>query len=147
MHILNKKAYFEYEIVSVFEFGIVLLSSEIKAIREGKVNIQSAYLNYKTPHLYVYNMFISRYKNLEHKETRDRVVLLHAQERNKILSKIKLKGFSLVPLELFFNKKGFVKLKCGLGLGKKLHDKRRSIKEKEHQKEAKKLFDEIIKPC
>lgn len=131
MKILNKKAKFDYEIFENFEFGVVLLSSEIKAIREGVCNLQDAYLDYCFPHLYIYNMFIGEYKNLKHETRRDRIILLKKKERNKLLAKVQKKGYSVIPLELFFNKRGFAKLKCGLGVGKKLYDKRKSIKERD----------------
>lgn len=140
MHILNKRAHFEYEISEIFEFGIILLSSEVKAIRDGSVSIQEAYLNYKFPHVWIYNMFIGKYKNLEHDTKRDRIILLKEKDKNKIISKIKLKGLALIPIELFFNEKGFVKLKCGLGIGKKLFDKRRSIKEREVKRNSQRFL-------
>ncbi|WP_342261831.1 SsrA-binding protein SmpB [Alphaproteobacteria bacterium endosymbiont of Tiliacea citrago] len=145
MKILNRKAKFEYEILEKFEFGIVLLSSEIKAIREGKLSFNDSYLGYKIPHLWIYNLHIGNYKNLEHENKRDRIILLKRKERNKIISKIQKKGLTLVPLELFFNKRGYAKLLCGLGQGKKLYDKRQTIKERDQKKEKESLLKQISK--
>lgn len=145
MKILNKRARFDYEILEKFEFGIVLLSSEIKAIRDGKVSINEAYMSYQTPHMFIYNMHIGNYKNLENENKRDRIILLKKKERSKLIAKIQKKGLTLVPLELYFNKRGYVKLNCGLGQGKKEIDKRQTIKERELKREKESLFKTFVK--
>lgn len=145
MRILNKRARFDYEILENFEFGIVLLSSEIKAIRDGKVSLNESYIHYKNPHMFIYNMHIGNYKNLEHENKRDRIILLKRKERLKLIAKIQKKGLTLIPLELFFNKRGYAKLNCGLGKGKKEIDKRQTIKERELKREKENLFKIFIK--
>lgn len=145
MRVLNRRARFDYELLDRFEFGIVLLSSEVKAIRDGKISLNEAYLAYKAPHFWIYDMFIGNYKNLEHENKRDRIVLLKKKEREKIISKIKKRGLTLIPLELFFNKRGFAKLLCALGQGKRGFDKRKSIKEKELRREKEMLLKRVAK--
>lgn len=145
MRILNKKASFDYEIIEKFDFGLVLLSSEIKAVRDGKVSISEAYLNYKAPHMWINNMHIGNYKNLEHENKRERIILLKKKERNKLIAKVQQKGLTLVVLELYFTKKGFAKLKCGLCEGKKQYDKRASIKAKEQRREKEAAMRKVIR--
>lgn len=135
MRFINRKAKFDYEILEKYEFGIVLLSSEVKAVREGKVSFIDSYLVYKEPHMWIYNLHIGNYKNLEHENKRDRIILLKRKECNRLLAKIKKKGCALIPLELFFNQRGYIKLQCGLGLGKKEYDKKAAIKAREMREE------------
>lgn len=140
MRIINRKAKFDYEVLERFEFGIVLLSSEIKAIREGKAHFNDAYVGYKNPHMWLYAMHIGQYKNLTHEPKRDRIILLKRKARKRLITKIQAKGLTLIPLELFFNRRGWAKIVCGLCLGKKLFDKRRSIKEKESRREKERVL-------
>ena len=127
----NNKARFEYEILDTYEAGIVLVGSEVKALRSGKANIAEAHGEESDGELWLYNMNISTYKEAHrdnHEAKRPRKLLLHKTQINKILGRIKEKGLTLVPLNLYFTAKGLVKMEIGIGKGKKLHDKRETIK-------------------
>lgn len=127
----NNKARFEYEILDTYEAGIVLVGSEVKALRSGKANIAEAHGEESDGELWLFNMNISTYKEAHkenHEQKRPRKLLLHKTQINKILGRIKEKGLTLVPLNLYFNSKGLVKMEIGVGKGKKLHDKRETIK-------------------
>ncbi len=146
--IKNKKAYFDYEILEEYEAGIILQGSEVKSLRNGQCNVTDAYADIITANngeeeVWLKNFHISEYKNAgkyNHKPTRERKLLLHKREIKKLIGKIKQKGFSLIPLELYFNNKGLVKLKLGLGRGKSKYDKRETIKEKDWQREKQRNF-------
>ena len=129
--IQNKKANFEYEIIEKFEAGIVLESGEVKSLRKGSATISEAYITYKAPHIIIMNMYIAQYENLKNETRRNRILLLKKKEINKLLNYTKKKGATIIPLELFWNKKGFAKIVCASATGKKQYDKRASIKEKE----------------
>jgi len=134
----NNKARFEYEILDVYEAGIVLVGSEVKALRSGKANIAEAHGEESDGELWLYNMNISSYKEAykeNHEQKRPRKLLLHKTQISKILGRIKEKGLTLVPLNLYFNAKGLVKMEVGIGKGKKLHDKRESFKKEQDTRE------------
>ena len=138
----NRKAFFNYEIVEDFEAGMVLLSSEVKSLRKGEVNISDSYADIRytesdAPEVWLLNLNISIYKNARknHEPTRMRKLLLKKREIKSLIGKLEKKGFSLVPLSLYFNKKGFVKVKMGLGKGKAKHDKRETIKQRDWDRE------------
>ncbi len=139
----NKKAFFEYEVKETFDCGVVLVGSEVKSLRSGGVNVTDAHADIKTDargneEIWLLNLSIPEYKNagkLNHKPSRARKLLLHKREVKKLLGKIKQKGFTLVPLEIFFNEKGIVKVKLGLCIGKSKHDKRETIKDRDWQRE------------
>lgn len=129
----NKKANFEYFILEKFEAGIKLKGTEIKSIRAGKVNINDAYVIMKNNRPYILNMHIAKYDNgniFNHDETRTRELLLHKRECLKLINKVKLEGLTIVALKAYFVG-SLVKIEIGLAKGKKLTDKRESIKERD----------------
>ena len=129
----NKKAYHEYFIHYTYEAGIQLTGTEIKSIRDSKANINDAYISIKNNEAYIIGMHIAKYAMgniFNHKETRDRKLLLHKKEILKLSQKIQLKGLTIVPLKLYIDK-GLAKLEIGVAEGKKLYDKREDLKKKE----------------
>ena len=134
----NKKAYFSYTISNNFLCGIQLLGSEIKAIRAGQVNISESYCIFSNNEIWIKNMDIARYKfcnEEEYNPTRIRKLLLNKLEIQKIKKQLNEKGMSLIPTQLIINNKGLAKLEIGLGKGKKLYDKRETLKKKDTQRE------------
>ena len=130
---VNKKARFNYEILDTYIAGIVLTGTEIKSIRDRKVNINESYCYFKDNELFVKQMHIAKYKfgNIyNHDEYNIRKLLLNKREILKIQNKMDI-GISIIPLELFISKNGFAKLEIAIAKGKKLYDKRRTIKERE----------------
>ena len=130
----NSKARFEYEILETYEAGLVLVGSEVKSLRAGRAIIHAAYGNFMEDELWLHNMNIAIYTQANkenHDPKRPRKLLLHKTQINRIMGKINEKGLTLVPLNLYFNAKGLVKMEIGIGKGKKLHDKRESIKQRE----------------
>ncbi len=137
--ILNRKARFNYEIEEEIEAGIMLLGSEIKSTRQGKATINEAYVAEIKGELFLVNCHISEYKGsnqFNHDPTRPRKLLLHKRQIQKILGKMQTKGFSIVPTKVYFNKKGFAKVMIGLGKGKKLYDKRETIKKRDENRRS-----------
>ncbi len=135
--ISNRRARFEYEILDSFEAGIVLTGSEVKSLRAGKANLQDSYALVKNGEVWLLNMHISPYEQanqFNHDPVRTRKLLLHKSEIVKLYSKANEKGLSLIPLKLYF-KKGMAKVELGVGKGKKLHDKRDSIKARDVERE------------
>ncbi len=137
MQILNRKAHFNYSIEEEFEVGIVLLGSEVKSLREGKASISESYITESKGELFLINSNITEYKsanrfNLAPK--RQRNLLLHKKQLNKILGRMQEKGYSCLPLKIYFNKKNFAKVLIGLGRGKKLYDKRETIKKRDENR-------------
>ena len=129
----NPIAKHNYTIIDTIETGIVLSGTEIKSIRNGKVNLKDSYAGIRNGELFIYNLHISPYEfgNIYNKNPlRDRKLLVNRNEINKLVGQIKQKGYSLIPMSLYF-KGNFVKLELGIGKGKKLYDKRESIKERE----------------
>jgi SsrA-binding protein len=134
MQITNRKAHFNYTIEEELEAGIMLLGSEVKSIREGKANISESYIAEIKGELFLINCNISAYKGankFNHEPTRQRKLLLHKKQLQKIAGKMQTKGYSALPMKIFFNKKNFAKVIIGLGIGKKLYDKRESIKQRD----------------
>ena len=139
--IRNKKASFEYFLLEKYIAGIVLTGTEIKSIRESKANIIDAYCLFVNNELYVRNMHISEYTFgtcNNHIPKRDRKLLLKKRELKKLLNSMKTQGITLVPTLLFVNEKGFAKLEIALAKGKKLYDKRETLKGKDVQREIEK---------
>ena len=129
----NPVARHNYNIIDTIEAGIVLTGTEIKSIRNGKVNLKDSYVNIKNGEAYVYGMHISPYEhgNIFNKDPlRDRKLLLNKRELNKLYGQIKQKGFSLIPISLYF-KRNYVKVELGIGKGKNLYDKRQEIAKKD----------------
>jgi len=142
IEIKNKKALFDYYIEDTYEAGIVLTGTEIKSIRDGKANLGDSYAIIKNGEVYLLNMHISHYDKgniFNHNETRTRKLLLHKKEILKIKDKIEIKGYTLVPVKLYFNKNR-AKIMLGIGKGKKVFDKRETIKERDINRELKKNF-------
>ena len=140
---VNKKARFNFFLKESFEAGIVLLGSEVKSIRKGKVNIEDSYIVHKSDGLYLTSSYIGLYEQasiFNHETNRDRKLLLTKKETNKILGNIKKKGCSVVPCSIYFNSKNIVKLEIAICIGKKLFDKRQVIKERDwNRKKSKEL--------
>lgn len=129
----NPTARHNYTIEDILETGIVLTGTEIKSIRNGKANLKDSYAAIKNGELYIYNLHISPYEfgNIYNKDPlRDRKLLINKREINKLVGLIKQKGYSLIPLTMYF-KGNLVKIELGIGKGKKLYDKRRDIAKKE----------------
>ena len=139
----NKRALFDYFIDEKYEAGIVLTGSEVKSIREGKVALTDSHAAQDQGELYLYNCHINEYEKanrFNHVTRRPRKLLLKKREIQKIIGKIKLKGYTLIALCMYFNKKNMIKIELGLSRGKKQHDKRQDIKERDWQKEQGRLI-------
>lgn len=137
IHIRNKKASFEYTFIDKFTAGIVLMGTEIKSIRATKASINEAYCFVKDNEVYIKNMNIAIYEAgsyNNHEPKRDRKLLLTETEIKKIVKKLKDKGLTLIPLTLFLNEKGLAKLDIAIAKGKKLYDKRESLKEQDSKR-------------
>lgn len=133
----NRKAYFNYSIEEEIEAGVVLLGSEVKSLREGRVNINDGYVCEQKGELVLANCIIGLCMGAKiymHEEKRYRKLLLHKKEIAKIIGKINIKGYSLVPLKVYFNKRNVIKVLLGLAKGKKLYDKRESIKKRDESR-------------
>jgi SsrA-binding protein len=140
--IKNKKAYFEYQIISEFTAGIMLLGTEIKSIRNNQANLSDAHCIFIKSELFVKNLHISEYRNRgyeNHDPKRQRKLLLNRQELNKIETKVKEKGMTVIPVKLFINNKGKAKIDIALAKGKKIYDKRESIKERDQKRDLDRL--------
>jgi SsrA-binding protein len=137
LEVKNRKAYFDYFILKEIECGIVLSGTEIKSIRKGSVNLKDTYARIKNDEVFVINMFIGRYEEgnqFNHDERRQRKLLLHKKEITKLNQEIKEQGLTLVPLKLYF-KDNHAKLLIGLCKGKKLYDKRETIKKRDIERD------------
>lgn len=138
INIRNKRAFFEYEILETFVAGIQLVGTEIKSVRNSKASIVEAYCRFSNSELYVVNMNISEYDfgNINnHEARRDRKLLLNRKELEKLEKRIKESGLTIVPLKMFLTDKGIAKLEIGLAKGKKLHDKRETLKQKDDKRD------------
>jgi SsrA-binding protein len=134
VEILNRKASFEYQFLDTFTAGLVLSGTEIKSIRQGKVNLTDAYCLFHQDELFVRNMHISKYEegtHYNHEPIRDRKLLLSKRELKKLLNELKNVGLTIIPTKLFISDKGYAKLNIALAKGKKLYDKREDIKERD----------------
>ncbi len=144
--IKNKKAAFEYFLEEKIEVGMVLTGTEIKSIRAGEANLTDAYCIFAKDELYVRSMYIAPYKQgsyQNHEPRRERKLLLKKQELKKIHRKIKEKGYSVIPFRIYFSDRGLAKLEIAMARGKKKHDKRDSIKQKDVQRDmdrSKKMY-------
>lgn len=137
----NKKAFFNYSIEDKLEAGIVLKGTEVKSIRMGKVNIQDAFILIRNGEAFVHNLNILPYPfgtHKQHEPTAVRKLLLHNYEINKLIGKVMQKGYSIVPLKLYF-KSGKIKLEIGLAKGKREYDKKQKIKEREEKRNLEKI--------
>ncbi|WP_185871287.1 SsrA-binding protein SmpB [Blattabacterium cuenoti] len=132
--IINRKAKFQYSLLEEYVAGIQLLGTEVKSIRENKVSINESFCQLKNGELYSINMYVSEYKfgtSCNHSSKRERKLLLNKKELIKIEKKLYNPGITIIPIELFFNKKGYVKMKIALAKGKKIYDKRESLRKKD----------------
>ena len=138
IEIKNKKAYFDYTVLDSIEAGISLVGTEIKSVRKGSVDLKDSFITIKNNEAFILNMYIAKYEEgniFNHDERRTRKLLLHKKEIKKLKEKVSTEGLTLIPLKLYF-KKNYVKVLIGLCKGKKLYDKRASIKERDLKREA-----------
>jgi SsrA-binding protein len=138
--IKNRSAYHDYFIEDKYDAGMVLAGTEVKSIRDGKVNFVDSFCVFFQGELWVRNMHIAEYRfgtTNNHLAVHDRKLLLHKRELRQLENKLKETGYTLVPLRIFFNEKGYAKLEIGLGKGKKNYDKRETIKQRDTEKEIK----------
>ena len=144
--IKNKKAYFDYAFIETYVAGIVLTGTEIKSVRQGKVNIKDSYAIIRNGEVFIYGMHISPYEhgNIFNKDPlRPRKLLLHKLEIIKLIGQTKQKGYSLIPINLYFSG-NFLKITLGVGKGKKLYDKREDIAKRDAEMRVKKEFGKNI---
>jgi SsrA-binding protein len=134
----NRQARYLYEILETYEAGIELVGTEVKSIRAGKVNLKDGYALIRNGEAWLLNIHISPYQAggtyFNHEARRTRKLLLHRQEINRLIGQVEQKGLTLVPLKMYF-KSGRIKVAIGLGRGKKLHDKRETVKHREDKRE------------
>ena len=133
----NKKAYHDYNIIETFEAGIVLKGTEVKSVKNGRINLKDSFAKIKNGEVFLFNAHISHYKHgnvYNHDPVRTRKLLLNRKEIDKLTGKIKEKGFTLIPLKVYI-KKGLVKVELGLCKGKKEYDKREAIKRRDLERE------------
>ena len=136
----NRQAYFNYAIEDKFIAGVALMGTEVKSIREGKVSFNDAFCLFERHELWMRGVYIAEYKlgtTNNHIAVHDRKLLLHKKELKKLEVRMKEKGYTIIPLKIFFTDENFVKVEIGLGRGKKIHDKRETLKERDTQKEIK----------
>jgi SsrA-binding protein len=141
--IKNRSAYHEYFIDTKYEAGMVLLGTEVKSIRSGKVSFNDSYCLIQKGEIWIKSLHIAEYSHgnvNNHDPVRDRKLLLQKREITKIETKLKEKGYTLIPLRMYMNEKNLVKIEIGLARGKKLHDKRETIKQKDVEREMKRFL-------
>lgn len=142
IEIQNRKAKFDYEIIDSIEAGIVLTGTEIKSLRSGQANLKDSYAIVRNGEVFLLNMYISEYEHgniFNHNEIRTRKLLLHKKEILKLNDKVRLEGFTLVPLKVYL-KGNYAKVLLGIGKGKKLYDKREAMKERDMKREMNKAM-------
>lgn len=141
--IRNRQAGFEYFIEDKYDAGLVLTGTEVKSLREGRASFNDSYCYIHKGELWIKSLHIAEYSHgtsSNHDPLRERKLLLNKKELRKIEARIKEKGITVVPLRIFFSEKGLAKLQIGLGKGKKLYDKRETIKQRDTQREMKKYL-------
>ncbi len=136
----NKKAFYDYEILDTLEAGIVLEGSEVKAVREGRVNLKDSFIRVIKNEIFVLNMHITHlstaHSTFRPNERRDRKLLLNRKEIDKLFLKVTKDGITIVPIKLYFNSKNILKMQIATARGKKLHDKREELKQKSMKRET-----------
>ena len=138
----NRKARYNYFFIEVFEAGIQLMGSEIKSLRNGRVDISESFAREVNNEIFLINSYFAKYSNssyMNHDESRPRKLLLHKKEIRKISGKIKKESLTLIPTKIYFNKKGIAKLEIALSKGKKLYDKREVKKKRGWEREKKRI--------
>jgi SsrA-binding protein len=143
----NKKAYHDYFILDKYEAGMSLLGTEVKSIRAGSVNFKDSFIGFSKGEAFLENAHISQYSQgswTNHNPVRKRKLLLHAREIGKLQKAVETKGITVVPLKLY-EKRGFFKLEIGTAKGKKLYDKRQSLKQKQDDRDKQRAFKEVNK--
>jgi SsrA-binding protein len=141
--IRNRQAYYDYFIDDKYDAGMVLTGTEVKSLRAGRASFNDSYCYFHHGELWIKSLHIAEYSHgtsSNHDPVRERKLLLNKKELRKIESKIKEKGSTVVPLRIFFSEKGIAKIELGLGKGKKLYDKRETIKQKDNEREMKKFI-------
>jgi len=144
--IKNKKARFEYEILDTFEAGVVLRGTEVKSIRQKKVNIQESYARIKDGEVYIVGMNVSAYEmgnRFNHDPLRERKLLLHKHEIRRLIGKLNEKGYTLVPLRMYI-RNGKVKIELGLGKGKAVYDKKKTIQDRDMKRDMQRDIKKYI---
>lgn len=139
----NRKARFEYAVEDTIEAGIVLLGTEVKSLRAGRVNIADAYASIKGGELWLWNAHIQEWSHgnrFNHEPTRARKLLVNAQQIKRLTGLLKVRGTTLVPLKLYFNDRGYAKILLGIAHGKTKHDKRETIKQRDWKREQGRLL-------
>ena len=141
---LNKKVFHDYTVENIFEVGIELKGSEVKSIRDGRMNFKESFIRIIKNEVFILNMHISpletTHTTYRPEENRDRKLLLHRKQINKLFEQVTKDGYTIVATKLYFNDKNMVKLNIGIGKGKKLHDKREDMKRKTMQRETQKIL-------
>lgn len=141
----NRKAFHDYFIEEKFEAGIVLQGTEVKSLREGRVNLQDSYASVRDNEVFLHNCHVSPYSHgniMNHDPTRVRKLLLHKTEINRLQGKTQQKGLTLIPLRIYFSQRGHAKVELGLAKGKKLYDRREAIKAREAGREVQRAIKE-----
>ena len=141
--IRNRQAYYDYFVDDKYDAGMVLTGTEVKSLRAGRASFNDSYCYFHRGEMWIKSLHIAEYSHgtsSNHDPLRERKLLLNKKELRKIESKIKEKGVTVVPLRIFFSDKGLAKIELGLGKGKKLYDKRETIKQRDNQREMKKFI-------
>lgn len=144
--VTNRKARHDYHILETFEAGISLAGTEVKSLREGKGNLKDSFARVENGELFLYNMHISPYEkgNIYNKDPlRTRKLLMHKRQINRLSGLVSEKGLTLIPLKLYLNQQGLVKVELALAKGKALYDKREAIKQRDANREMEKAFKEF----
>lgn len=140
----NKRARFDYHLEDTFEAGIVLTGSEVKSLRHGQCSINESYIGPKDGEIWAFNINVPEYKqapkHLQHEPQRPRKLLLHKREVNKLLGAVSREGYTIVPIKLYFDARGMVKIEIALAKGKKLHDKRQTEKNRDWGREKSRIL-------
>lgn len=140
---MNRKARFEYTIEETLEAGIVLLGTEVKSLRMGRVSINEAYASHKEGEIWLWNVDIPVYTHgnrNNHEPRRGRKLLFNARQVKKLVGLLKVRGTTLIPLRLYFNKRGFAKVEIAVAVGKKEYEKRDTIKQRDWQRQKSKMM-------
>ena len=143
----NRRARFDYEVVETFEAGMVLTGTEVKSLRMGTISLSDAYAGPKNGELYLFNVHIGEYPHAhakqQHEPKRPRKLLVHKKERERLLGAVTRDGMTLVPMSMYFNSRGILKLSLGLAKGKKTVDKRESIKKRDWERRKGSIMREM----